>query len=151
VRPWRLAFAAAAWLFFAGVVVQVFLAGVGLFELGGWDPHVNLGWLLGSAPLVLVLLAVPARFDRRTNGLIIGLTLATFLQPELAAARTSAPLLAAFHPVNALLVFWLAWIVARRTTDLARRRPGGEADGAAAGSQSAGISAAAPTPPAARP
>jgi hypothetical protein len=28
--------------------------------------------------------------------------------------------LAAFHPVNALLVFWLAWTVARRGTDLVR-------------------------------
>jgi len=120
MRAGRLAFAAAAWLFLGGVIAQVFLAGVGLFKVGGWDAHVNLGWLLGSAPLILLLLAVPARFDRRTNGLLVGLTIATFVQPELAAARSEAPVLAAFHPVNALLVFWLAWLVARRATEAAR-------------------------------
>jgi hypothetical protein len=36
-------------------------------------------------------------------------------QPELAAARHEAPVIAALHPVNALLVFWLTWLVARRS------------------------------------
>ncbi len=150
MRRWRLALAVAAWLLLTGVVIQVFLAGVGLFKLAGWDAHVGLGWLLGSMPLVLLVLAIPARFDRRSNALIVGLSVATFIQPELAEARNQAPLLAAFHPVNALLVFWLAWSVARRTTALARRQPDGEPDAAATDTRPAAASAAAPTSPAAR-
>lgn len=117
---WRIAFGATAWLFLGGVIVQVFLAGAGLFKLTDWTFHTGLGWVLGSAPIVLLGLAVPARFERRMNGLVIGLTIVTFLQPELAEARKVAPLVAALHPVSALLVFWLAWLVARRSIDEAR-------------------------------
>jgi len=113
----RIAFAVAAWLFLAGVVVQVFLAGIGLFELSDWKWHVDLGWGLGSAPILLLVLALVARLERRTVLLTAGLALAAVLQPELAAARHTAPLIAAFHPLNAMVVFWLAWLVARRSIE----------------------------------
>jgi hypothetical protein len=113
--------AAVAWLFFVGVIVQVFLAGVGLFELTDWSAHRDLGWGLGSAPILILAMAVPARLERRTIWLIVGLTVVAIVQPELAAARKVAPVVAALHPVNALALFWLAWMVARRATDEARR------------------------------
>jgi hypothetical protein len=126
VRPWRIVLAAAAWLFLAGVVVQVFLAGAGLFELLDWTPHTELGWALGSVPLLLLVMALPARPERRTTWLIVGLTVVAIVQPELAGARRVAPVLAALHPLNALVLFWLAWRVARRLTDEVRlgQRPG---------------------------
>lgn len=116
----RVIFAAAAWLFLVGVLVQVFLAGVGLFGLADWTAHVSLGWTLGSAPILLVLFALVARVRRSTVLLTVGLMIAAIIQPELAAARTNAPVVAAFHPVNALLVFWLALVVARRATEAVR-------------------------------
>jgi hypothetical protein len=117
-------FAAAAWVYLAGVVIQVFLAGASLFELTDWTVHASLGWGLGSAPIILLVLALGARIDRRTAWLTAGLTIAALAQPELAAARHDSPVLAAFHPVNALLVFWLAWVVASRATMNARQVPG---------------------------
>lgn len=120
MRPWRIVLAAAAWLFLAGVVVQVFLAGAGLFELLDWTPHTELGWALGSVPLVLLVAALPARLERRTIWLIVGLTVVAIIQPELAGARRVAPVLAALHPLNALILSWLAWLVARRVTDEVR-------------------------------
>jgi hypothetical protein len=132
VRLWRVVFAAAAWLYLAGIVVQVFLAGAGLFELTDWTLHAGLGWGLGSAPVLLLVLAFAARLERRAVWLTLGLTVAALLQPELAAARRDAPVVAAFHPVNALLVFWLAWLVARRSTgqlrEVDRRVVAGTAD-----------------------
>ena len=119
----RIAFAVLAWLFLAGVVFQVFLAGVGLFELGDWTLHAGVGWGLGSAPLLLLLFVLVARFERRTILLTAGLTLAAVIQPELAAARHTAPIVAAFHPLNALVVFWLAWLVAQRSLELVRAAP----------------------------
>lgn len=110
-----IAFAGAAWLYLAGIVVQVFLAGIGLFEVGGWELHANLGWLLGSAPILLLVLALVARVDRRTAWWTLGLALAAVVQPELAAVRDEAPVVAAFHPLNALVVFGLAWVVAYRS------------------------------------
>lgn len=112
----RIAFATAAWLYLAGVVVQVFFAGASLFDLTDWTIHTGLGWGLGSAPLLLVMLALLARVDRRTGWLTAALAVAAMIQPELAAARDDSPVVAAFHPVNALIVFWLAWVVARRST-----------------------------------
>jgi hypothetical protein len=120
----RIVFAAAAWVYLAGVVIQVFLAGASLFELTDWTVHASLGWGLGSAPIILLVLALGARVDRRTAWLTAGLTIAALAQPELAAARHDSPVLAAFHPVNALLVFWLAWVVASRATMNARQVPG---------------------------
>jgi hypothetical protein len=113
VRVARLLFAAAAWLYLAGVVVQVFLAGLGVFELSPWTAHAALGWGLGTAPILILVLAIVARPEARTVGLTVALTVAGLVQPELAAARDVSPVLAALHPVNALLVFWLALLVAR--------------------------------------
>jgi len=118
VRGRRIAYAVASWLFLAGVIVQIFLAGAGLFELTDWTMHTGLGWGLGSAPILLIVLALVARADRRTTLLTIGLLVAAMLQPELAAARQRAPVLAAFHPLNAFVVASLAWLVARRAMHL---------------------------------
>jgi hypothetical protein len=115
VTLWRILFAAAASLYLAGVVTQVFLAGAGLFKLTDWTAHALLGWGLGSAPLLLLVLSLLARLERGTILLTAALTLAAMVQPELAAARHESPVIAAFHPVNAFLVFWLAWLVARRS------------------------------------
>lgn len=120
MRGLRTGFAAAAWLYLGGVIVQVFVAGASLFELTDWTVHRGLGWLLGSAPILLTVLALGSRVDRRTGWLTIGLTAAALVQPELAVARDQAPVVAALHPVNAMLVFWLAWTVARRATAQAR-------------------------------
>lgn len=139
----RTGFAAAAWLYLAGVVVQVFLAGASLFELTDWTVHSGLGWLLGSAPILLLLLALGSRVDRRTAWLTAGLTVAAFIQPELAAARDEAPVVAALHPVNAMLVFWLAWTVARRSITQARHLPDRASGGLAAPTSDAPPSAGA--------
>ena len=120
MRTWRIAYAILAWLYLAGIVVQVFLAGASLFEMLEWTTHRELGWGLGSAPILLLVLAFPARLERRTMWLTLGLTVAAVVQPELAAARSSFPVVAALHPVNALLVFWLAWLVARSAAEQLR-------------------------------
>jgi hypothetical protein len=117
----RAVFAVAAWLFLIGVVVQVFLAGAGLFGLSDFTPHAGFGWLLASLPILLVLLVLLAGLGRRTVLLTVALAVVTAIQPELAAARYENPVVASLHPVNALLVFWLAWVVARRATRLARQ------------------------------
>jgi hypothetical protein len=119
----RAAFAASAWLYAIGVIVQVFLAGAALFELTDWSVHTDLGWGLGSAPLIVLVLALVARADRRTVWLVVALLVLGFIQPALAEAREMAPVVAAVHPVNALVLFWLAVVVARRSTHAARGAP----------------------------
>jgi hypothetical protein len=117
----RRIFAVASWVFLGAVLVQVFLAGAGLFKLTDFTLHTDFGWLLSAMPIVLVVLARMARVDRRTTQLTIALLAVAVIQPELAAARHDYPVVAALHPVNALLLFWLAWLVARRSIDAARQ------------------------------
>lgn len=121
MRSRAIPFAVGAWFFLAGVIVQVFLAGMGLFELTDWTNHGALGWGLSLVSLLLPLLALVSGIRGRTLGLALLLTIAAVVQPELALARHENPIVAAFHPVNALLVFWLAWLSARASLRELRR------------------------------
>jgi uncharacterized protein DUF6220 len=116
----RLLFALAAVAYVVGIVIQVLLAGAALFDVTDFDAHVGLGWLLGSAPILLIPLAILARAGPGTVSLTIVLTVDAMIQPELALARHDSPVIAAVHPVNALILFWLALVVARRAIVLAR-------------------------------
>jgi len=119
MSAWRLTFAVAAAAYVGGIVIQVLLAGAGLFEMTDFDMHIGLGWALGSAPILLIPLAIVARAGRGTILLTVVLTLDAMVQPELALARHDSPVIAALHPVNALILFWLALLVARRAIMLA--------------------------------
>src|SRR6187551_1620665 len=111
----RIAFALVAWLFLIAIVVQVFLAGMGLFVPGVdmFAYHRQLGWLLHGGPIPVVLLAWAAGADRRTM----------WLSGALPGMRVALPFAAALHPVNALAIFWLAAAIARRSLSLAMNQP----------------------------
>jgi hypothetical protein len=118
----RIAFAAVAWLFLAAIVVQVFLAGIGLFVPGVdmFAYHRQLGWLLHGGPIPVLLLAWAAGADRRTMWLSAALLVLVIFQPFLPGMRTDLPFAAALHPVNALAIFGLAVAIARRSLAMAR-------------------------------
>jgi hypothetical protein len=118
----RAAFAVVAWLFVAAIVVQVFLAGVGLFVRGidTFSAHRALGWLLHLAPLVVLLFAWGAHPGRITMWLSGLLLLLVGIQPFLPAMRNDMPFAAALHPVNALAIFAVGLVIAARATSLAR-------------------------------
>jgi uncharacterized membrane protein len=118
----KVAFAIVAWLFVAAIVVQVFLAGVGLFVRGfdTFSYHRALGWLLHLGPLVVILLAWGAHPGRTTMWLSGLLILLVGIQPFLPAMRDDQPFVAALHPVNALAIFAVGLVIALRATTLAR-------------------------------
>lgn len=109
--------AAAAAIFVTTVVVQVFLAGAAIANLGGsgnFATHVEFGYTgIGLAALLLVVTALVARRPRRDVGITVGLVLLYIVQTMLPSFRGSAPALAALHPVNALLLFGIAAWYAR--------------------------------------
>jgi nicotinamide riboside transporter PnuC len=120
VRGARYLYAALAWAFVAGVILQVFFIGLGLFVGREYLAlHVNFGWLLHLGPLPILVAAALARAGRRRILQTAALAILVFFFPILAVLRTDAPLAAAFHPVGALLAFWLATVVARGATSLA--------------------------------
>ena len=119
IRGARLTYAALAWAFVAGIVLQVFFIGLGLFAGSqNLELHRNFGWILHLAVLPIPILAALTAAGRRRILQAIGLVVLIFFVPILAAVRADLPSVAAFHPVGALLAFWLAIVVALGATRL---------------------------------
>lgn len=128
----RIGFAALAWLYLALVAFQVFLAGAGVFGATNFEPHIGLGYFVAFFGPLILLIAAAAASARGIVGLTATLLLLGIVQSILPWMRTDAPFLAALHPVNALLIAWLALTIARRATALARSREPARTDPAAA-------------------
>jgi hypothetical protein len=94
------------------ILVQVFLAGAAIANLGGsgdFGTHVEFGYTwMGLATLLLIVTALAARRPRRDVAYTIALLALYIVQTILPSLRASVPALAALHPVNALLLFGLA-------------------------------------------
>ena len=128
----RAAYPWVAWLFVACCVVQVFLAGLGVFE----DParfalHREFGYVFGLLTIVLIVLAVLGRLGRAVIGLSVLLLVLFALQSVLVLLREDAPFLAALHPVNGFAIL-LGGIVAARVAAQERDRRASPAPIAAA-------------------
>jgi hypothetical protein len=117
----RIAYLAGAWLLLAGVLIQVFLAGLSLFvSRAFWDTHAELGRTLGFLSPILLVLAFLSRLPRATIGLTALLVVLYSLQWTLVVLRRAAPMVAALHAANALFLVWVALSLARRAWALMR-------------------------------
>jgi hypothetical protein len=109
--------AVAAWVFVAAIVVQVFLAGAAIPQLGGsgvFASHVDFGYTIGLFALLVVVTAVIARAGRQAIGISLALLVLYIIQTLLPGFHKDIPAAAALHPVNALVLFALAVWYARR-------------------------------------
>ena len=120
-RVARYLFAALAWAFVAGILVQVYLIGLALFDDSkNAQLHADFGWLLHLGPLPIVVAAALAAAGRVRILQGVALAVTFFFVPILAAVRTDFQVAATFHPVGAVLGFVLAIVVARGATNLVR-------------------------------
>ena len=103
-----------AWLFVALLLVQVFLAGLGVFRSDADFPtHRDFGYLLELFPILLLVFGVLGGMDRRL-AVIAAVVFGQFiLQSVFVLQRGSAPMIAALHPVNGFLILLLAVVMAR--------------------------------------
>jgi mercuric ion transport protein len=107
----------------ACAVVQVFLAGLGVFN----DPqafvtHREFGYLFGWLTLVGLVLAIVGRLPRRVVGMSSLLLVLFALQSVFVALRTDLPAVAALHPLNGFAILALA-VVTARASWIAGRAP----------------------------
>ena len=123
----RRAFPWLAWLYVASLLIQVFLAGLAIFN----DPatfaiHVDFGRVvLGLMSLLLPIVAWIGRLP--LVRLSAGVLLFYVFQTSLPEVRASYPVVAALHPVFALVLFWLAVRLAgqaRRASPASATNPG---------------------------
>ena len=101
-------------LFLTSIALQVYAAGLGLFGVASFMPHAILGYLMVLGALILLALTALARLPRRAIGLTGVIVVLAILQPVLVLQfRGSLPVVAALHPMNAILMFALAFWIAR--------------------------------------
>jgi hypothetical protein len=87
-----------------------------LFAGIAWrELHVVLGHSLVIIPLLLVISSFAAKRPPRDKGLSALLFILTLIQPYFVFARTLNPLIAALHPVNAMVLFALPIVLFRRS------------------------------------
>jgi uncharacterized protein DUF6220 len=100
-------------LYLLGVVVQFFLAGLYVFGGTSIESHRVLGFILAAGALLLLILAVVGRLPRRTAVLTVLLLGLSVLQVVL--VRVGVDEVAALHPVNALAVAIVAYVLMQRS------------------------------------
>jgi hypothetical protein len=103
-----------AWLLVAGLLVQVFLAGMGVFDsASSFITHRDWGYTLTLLPAVLIVTGLVGGFGR-AQVVAAAVMLGQFiLQSILVLQRESSPAIAALHPVNGFLILLIAIWLAR--------------------------------------
>jgi hypothetical protein len=107
----RTAYPIVAGLFVACAIIQVFLAGLGVFDNpSSFITHRNFGYMFGWLTLVLLVIALVGRMPRRFVGLAVLLLVLFSLQSVFVALREDMPAVAALHPLNGFFVLAVAGI-----------------------------------------
>jgi hypothetical protein len=105
-----------AWVFVGSIVIQVFLAGLAIPQLGGngsFATHRDFGYLIGLLTLLVLIAAVLAGAGRRRILQAAGLLGLYVVQSSLPFMDPGLPAAAALHPVVALVMFGLGVWYAR--------------------------------------
>lgn len=103
-----------AWLLVGSIVVQVWLAGLAIPQLGGngsFVTHRDFGYLIGLITLVLLVTALPSGLGRRRILQSLGIFGLYIVQSSLPYVGI-API-EALHPVNAVVMFVVSVAYAR--------------------------------------
>jgi hypothetical protein len=103
-----------AMVFGVAVLVQIYLAGAGIFAAAGpvsqassLDAHRLLGNILAGVAFLLLIAMIVARPRRRVVVTVVALFVLTGVEGLLATAGGTLPYLGALHPVVAVLIVGL--------------------------------------------
>jgi mercuric ion transport protein len=104
----------AIWLFAACAIVQVFLAGLGVFvSPDRFAVHRDFGYTFSVLLLVVLVAAIVGRLGRRQIGWGVLLIVLFVMQSVFIAFRATTPEIAALHPVNGFLIIAVAFVSGR--------------------------------------
>lgn len=113
-ESFRIMFLIGIWLFVICLLIQFFTVGMAVFiNPSWWARHVLFSHVIGFLGLILFLVALFGRFSKEIWGLT-GLMNILFLVQG-STVHLPIPFSPAFHPVNALLLFWTATTIAWKT------------------------------------
>jgi mercuric ion transport protein len=103
------------------VFVQFLLAGLGVFGAESFQAHKDFGGVFHLLALLLVVLALLVRRNRLD--LILVIMLFVLITVQFALADADDKTVAAFHVVNALVIYTAAYHVLQRALRSMRARP----------------------------
>lgn len=116
VRIVRFIFALFASILFACIVIQVFLAGMAIFaNPGNWAMHKAFVNYFAMMPAAMFLLSFFGRIGGGLRWISLALLAANVFQYMSIHLFSDIGLLAAFHTVNALLLFWGSMYLMKRS------------------------------------
>jgi hypothetical protein len=123
VKATRVIYLIAVWLFLVGVLLQVFLAGmVVVASKLDWESHIGLGHMLALPLLIMLISMYIARLPVEIKKYTWILFAVYIIQADVVIfLRAQAPVVAALHPVLALVDFYLAATLAWRTWHFIRQ------------------------------
>lgn len=111
----RLAYRILAWIFFGCIVVQVFLAGMATFgDPSKWQAHALFVQLFAMLPLAMFLLTFIGGIKGRDRLLSLGLFLLVVMQFLTVQVFSSVFIIAALHPLIAIVLFCGSMAAARK-------------------------------------
>ena len=114
----RRVFALLAWVYLGAVVVQIFLAGLGLPQLGGegMGIHAEFGYVaVHMTPILLILFAAISRAGKALIWWTVATAVVAFVQP-IWVTSFRGEVLASVHVLGALVLLALSFQVARLAT-----------------------------------
>lgn len=113
VRWSRIGAMVSAWLFAAGIVIQVFLAGLALFDTAlRWDDHSSFGYMIGIFPLITIVLVLVGRLPAPIIGMTVVMVVLYVVQTAL--PNLEFDYVAALHPIVAVALMGMSEQVGSR-------------------------------------
>lgn len=100
-------------LFMLAVVVEFLTAGFGMFGATSLGLHEDLGFSLALGLAILVFLASLAAWSDRSM-LALGFLIGALTTIQVVLPTSDSGWVAGLHPVNALVLFLLAYVLLRR-------------------------------------
>ena len=105
-----------SYLFVIAVVIQFFLAGLGVMGGESIEAHREWGFIvLHLIPVLMFGTAIWAKMGKVTIVMVLVLFLLVFIQPLFADEGLKPMWLRSLHVVNALLIFMLGYHIAQRS------------------------------------
>ncbi|WP_227793561.1 DUF6220 domain-containing protein [Paenibacillus guangzhouensis] len=117
MQIWNFLFKLLAWGFLACIVAQVFIAGLASFsDAANWAVHKSFVQMFALVPLIMFLLTFVGGMKGHKRWISLGLFALIVMQFLTVQVFSSTFVVAALHPVIALLLFWGAVITVRRAS-----------------------------------
>ncbi len=114
----QLSFRVLSYLFLLAVMVQFFLAGMGIAELGGESIEAHRMWgyaVLHLIPLLMFGAAIWAKMSKVTIAMVFVLFVLVVIQAGFVGDSVDTSWIRALHVLNALFIFTLGFHIAQRS------------------------------------